>query len=161
MGSSQHLTMELLGKQLGIDWVHIPYKSGPETIMATLRGDVDIAAQSAEWAPFVRDGKLRALAMFTAERYSEFPEVPTLRDLGYDITAPSMIGIAGPKGLDEAKVKKLHDAFHSAMQEQRFKDAVRSTGWQIEYKDTAAFTAYMKQMDEHYENAVSTAGLGK
>lgn len=161
IGSTQHLTMELLGKKLGIDWIHVPYKSGPETIMAAIRGDVDIAAQSAEWAPFVRDGRMRALAMFNAERYAEFPDVPTLMELGYDISAPSMIGFAGPKGMKPEDVKVLHDAFHKAMQDPKFANTVKANGWQVDYKNTADFAKYIKQMDEHYSTAVKTAGLAK
>jgi len=161
VGSSQHLTMELLGKKLGIKWIHVPYKNGPETLLAAMRGDVDFAAQSAEWAPYVRDGRMRVLAMFNGERYAEFPDVPTLEELGYGISAPSMIGFAGPKGMDSAAVKVLHDAFRQAMDDPRFKDAVQASGWQIEYRNSADFADYIRQMAAHYSDAVETAGLGK
>lgn len=161
VGSSQHLTMELLGKQEGIEWIHVPYKSGPEALLAAVQGEVDFAAQSAEWGPFVREGRLRALATFDSTRYSEFPEVPTLLELGYDIVAPSMIGIAGPLGMDGEIVEKLHQAYKSAMTDQRFINAVKQTGWEIEYRGPAEFAEYIKSMDEHYSSVIDVAGLGE
>lgn len=160
VGSSQHLTMELLGKQEGIEWIHVPYKSGPEALLAAVQGEVDFAAQSAEWGPFVRDGRLRALATFDSERYSEFPDVPTLLELGYDIIAPSMIGIAGPVGLDEEVVERLQEAYKRAMSDQRFINAATQNGWEIEYKGPAEFGEYIQEMDKHYSRVVEDAGLG-
>ena len=64
-------------------------------------------------------GKLRLLAVFTADRAKRFPDVPTVREFGFDVVIDSPGGLVGPKGMDPAVVKILADAFRAAAQEPR------------------------------------------
>ncbi|QJY34408.1 tripartite tricarboxylate transporter substrate binding protein [Diaphorobacter sp. JS3050] len=143
IGTPQHLTTERLAQKTGTQWVHAPYKSGPEAITALMRGDVDFMAQTAEWVPYVRDGRLRLLSVFTGERIKGF-DAPTLRELGYDLVAPSILGIAGPARMDAAIVKKLQDAFHKAIQTAEFQSCADQFGLKPDFKDSAAFGAFLK-----------------
>jgi len=143
IGTPQHLTTERLAQKTGTQWVHAPYKSGPEAITALMRGDVDFMAQTAEWVPYVRDGRLRLLSVFTGERIKGF-DAPTLKELGYDLVAPSILGIAGPARMDAAIVKKLQDAFHKAIQTAEFQSCADQFGLKPDFKDSAAFGAFLK-----------------
>ncbi|TMJ27956.1 MAG: tripartite tricarboxylate transporter substrate binding protein, partial [Alphaproteobacteria bacterium] len=67
----------------------------------------------------VQSGKLRLLAVFTANRAKRFPEGPTVKELGIDVVVDSPGGLIGPKGMDPAVVKILADAFRAAAQEPR------------------------------------------
>jgi tripartite-type tricarboxylate transporter receptor subunit TctC len=99
--------------------VHAPYRGTADTLRALLGGEIDFASEASGWAPMVQSGKLRLLAVFTAQRAKRFPEVPTVKELGIDVVVDSLGGLIGPKGMDPAIVKILADAFSAAAQESR------------------------------------------
>lgn len=143
VGTPQHLTSERLSEQLKLDWTHVPYKSGAEAVTALMRGDVDFMAQTAEWAPYVRDGRMRLLAVYTGDRMKGFEEAPTLKELGYDMEAPSIFGVVGPAKLPAPIVKRLQDAFQEAMQTKEFQDCAHNFGLRPDYMDSASFGALL------------------
>ena len=144
VGTPQHLTSERLAQKVNVQWVHAPYKSGQEAVTAVLRGDVDFMAQTAEWVPQLRDGRLRLLAVYTNERMKGF-DAPTLKELGYDLVAPSILGIYGPAKMEAATVKKLQDAFQKATQTPEFQSCSDMFGLKPDFKDSAAFGHYLKE----------------
>lgn len=144
IGTPQHLTMEELGKKTGAQWVHAPYKSGIEASTALLRGDVDIMAQTAEWAPYVRDKSLRLLNVFTEKRMPEFDYAPTLTEAGFDLVAPSLLGLVGPKGMDPAVVAKLDQAFKAAIDSEDFQGCADRFGLMVDYKNSGDFSDHIK-----------------
>ena len=117
IGSTQHLAMERLGMAQGLAWTHAPYRGTADTLRALLGGEIDFASESSGWAPMVQAGKLRLLAVFTAERARRFPDAPTVRELGYDVVVDSPGGLIGPRGMDPAIVKVLADTFRAAAEE--------------------------------------------
>ncbi|QQS13624.1 MAG: tripartite tricarboxylate transporter substrate binding protein [Rhodospirillales bacterium] len=114
IGSTQHLAMERVGMIQGLSWTHAPYRGTADTLRALLGGEIDFASEASGWAPMVRAGQLRLLAVFTASRASRFPDTPTVRDLGIDVAVDSPGGLIGPRGMDPAVVKVLADAFRAA-----------------------------------------------
>ncbi len=155
VGTPQHLTMEALGRSTGAKWIHAPYKSGIEASTALLRGDVDIMAQTAEWAPYVRDKRLRLLNVFTAKRIDEFSYAPTLQEAGFDLVAPSIFGLVGPKGMDPAIVARLDGAFRQAMRTREFKHCAQQFGLMPDYRDSGAFAAHIRQTAESWGPAAA------
>lgn len=150
VGTPQHLTMEVLGKQTGAKWVHAPYKSGIEASTALLRGDVEVMSQTAEWAPYVRDKRLRLITVYTDKRMPEFDYAPTLKEAGFDIVAPSMFGLVGPKGIDAKIVEKLDKAFKSAIDSKEFQNCAQQFGLMVDYKTPKEFSAYIKQTADNW-----------
>ena len=69
-------------------------------------------------------GQARLLVTWGAQRTKNWPNVPTLKEVGIDMVSNSPFGIGGPKGMDPAVVKVLHDAFKKGMEEQSYKDAM-------------------------------------
>ncbi|MCO6415347.1 tripartite tricarboxylate transporter substrate binding protein [Siccirubricoccus sp. KC 17139] len=115
IGTSNHLAMETLQEQAGIELTHVPFRGANEGVTAVLAGQVDMVCDSSAWAPFVESGQMRALSVWTAERASRFPNVPTLKELGHDMEVTSPYGISGPKGMDAGVVRVLHDALKAAL----------------------------------------------
>lgn len=144
IGTPQHLTSVRLAEKVKADWVHAPYKSGPEAITALLRGDVDFMAQTAEWVPYVRDGRLRLVAVYTDERIKGFEDAPTLKELGHELVSPSILGIVGPANMPAATVKTLQDAFQAAMASKEFQNCSANFGLKPDYKDSATFGTFLK-----------------
>jgi len=117
IGSTQHLAMERVGMAQGLSWTHAPYRGTADTLRALLGGEIDFASEASGWAPMVMAGKLRLLAVFTAERAKRFPDAPTVRELDMDVVVDSPGGLIGPRGMDPAVVRVLADAFRAAAQE--------------------------------------------
>lgn len=115
VGGASHLVMAQLMEAERAEWLHVPYRGVAETTTALLSGQVDAIADSSGWAPHVDAGRMRILAIWANERAKRFPDAPTIRELGHDIGGTAPYGLAGPKGLDPAVVKVLHDAFRKAM----------------------------------------------
>lgn len=114
--TTPHLTMEEMSQRLGIEMNHIPYKGMAEIVPAILGGQVMAVADSIGFGPHVVSGKLRLLCTWGETRAKKFPDAPTLKELGVPIVQNSPYGLAGPKGMDPAVVKKLHDVFKKAME---------------------------------------------
>ena len=115
VGTTPHLVMDELMASKGLTYVHVPYKGTAEQMLAVASGQVVIGLNSNGFAPFVDNGKLRLLLTLGAQRTKRWPQVPTLKELGYGIVAMSPYGLAGPSGLPAAVVQTLHDAFKAAL----------------------------------------------
>ena len=115
VATSLHITMERIGTERGLQWVHVPFRGVAENMQALLGGQIHATADSSGWGPLVEEGRLRLLVTWGPERAKRFPAVPTLTELGMDIVSTSPYGIAGPKGMDPAVVRVLDAAFRGAV----------------------------------------------
>ena len=101
-GSTLHIVMESIAADNGIKWIHVPTKGGGEGTPMVLGGHTTASANSSGgWAAQVESGDLRLLATWGDKRMKRFPNVPTLKELGYGIVSTSSFGIGGPKGMDQ------------------------------------------------------------
>jgi tripartite-type tricarboxylate transporter receptor subunit TctC len=115
IGTTPHVVLEELFASRGMSYIHVPYKGTSEQMIAVNSGQVMVGVNSTGFGPFVDNGRLRLLATFGAQRTKRWPQVPTLRDLGFDIVAMSPFGLGGPRGLSASVVSTLHDAFKAAL----------------------------------------------
>jgi len=118
-GTAAHLTAEMFRLGAGIDIVHIPYKGISQGLIDTVAGATQIMIPSPLTAlPQVKAGRLRALAVTTAERSQSLPEVPTMREAGvpgYEFS--SWYGLLGPRALPAPVVSRLNDAVNKSLQQ--------------------------------------------
>lgn len=120
IGTTAHLAMEEILLQHQVRYVHVPYRGTADQMLAVAGGQLMAGVNSTGFAPWVDQGKIRLLAIFSAQRSPRWPDAPTLRELGYPQSVyTSPWGIAAPRGTPEPVVKKLHDAFARAMQSER------------------------------------------
>ena len=139
--TSLHVGMIQLGELLGVQWTHVPYKGGAETTKALLAGDVTCVADASGWAPQVHAGEFRLLNTWGSHRAKPYPDVPTLKELGYDLVSTSPYGLAGPKGMDPAVVATLHDAFKASLSDPSVTRVLDTLGQEVEYLSAADYTA--------------------
>ncbi|MGY3537379.1 tripartite-type tricarboxylate transporter receptor subunit TctC [Bradyrhizobium sp. USDA 4515] len=97
-GTSLHVGMEQIALMAGIKLTQVPFKGGAETNAAVLGQHTMLQADSTGWRPLVDAGKLRLLMVWTGARSPNYPDVPTLKELGYPMVYDSPFGIAGPQG---------------------------------------------------------------
>lgn len=160
-GTPQHLTMERLAQQAGISWKAVPFKGGAASVTALLGGHVDVMAGATEWLPQVKSGEFKLLAILTNKRMEQFPDVPTLIDAGYDISAPSILGIAGPKGIPDSVVEKLSKAIESATQSEALQQIISKLAMQVRYLDQMDFESSVRKTFSTQGEIIRAAGLGK
>jgi tripartite-type tricarboxylate transporter receptor subunit TctC len=159
-GTSLHIAMEQIAKQQGIKWTHIPFKGNSEAMNALLGGHIDAVADSSGWAQLVNAGKLRLLVTWGSARTKNWPNVPTLRDIGIDLVANSPFGIAGPKGMDANVVKVLHDAFKKGLEEPAYAEAMAKLDQELFYLSTDDYRKFALQQIEEARRFIAELGLG-
>ncbi|MDH4289399.1 MAG: tripartite tricarboxylate transporter substrate binding protein [Aquincola sp.] len=115
VGTTPHMLMDQLMSSHGLTFVHVPYRGTAEQMVALAAGHVDVGVNSSGFAPFVDSGRLLLLAVFSEQRSKRWPQVPTARELGFNLAASSPYGLAGPRGMSAPIVRTLHDAFHAAL----------------------------------------------
>ena len=101
----------------GFQPIHIPYKGAAAAMTAALGGHVDMACSGT--TAFVGPGKLRLLAVASDNRLEGYPNVPTLKELGYPIYGQIYYSLWGPKNVPEEIVNKLYEAFEKAFKQNR------------------------------------------
>jgi len=146
--STTHMVMDLIAKEEGIDWTHIPYKGDGAAITALLGGHLEAVAVASGQVPYIRSGKLKLLAIFNDCEFKEFSQVPTLRALGYKFPMLSNMttytGVVGPKGIKPGVMKKLQEAFTKATQDPIFVRVMESLSTPIVYKSGKEFETEVK-----------------
>ena len=159
--TSPHLTTELIAQKLGIELLHVPYKGSADLMQATLGGQLMAAADSTGFAPQVEAGKLRVLNTWGAERLAKFPDAPTLKELGLNLVQNSPFGIGAPKGTPAPVVKRLHDAFKQAMEQESYRTALARYDMVPMYMSTAAYQKFAQETFAREKALVEKLGLAK
>ena len=160
-GSSLHIGMEQIAGKAGIKLTQVPFKGGAETNAAVLGNHTMLQADSTGWRPLVDAGKLRLLMVWTSKRSPNFPNVPTLNELGYDMVYDSSFGIAGPKGMDPKIVAKLHDAFKKALDDPAVITTLAKFDMVPNYKNTEDYKKFVGEVTESERKVINTLGLAK
>ncbi len=141
-GTTPHLAIEEFAAKAGIELTDIPFKGSAEIMQSILGGHIQLMSGTTEFAPHVRAGKLRLLATLGRERNKAFPDVPTVKESGWDTVSESPFGIGGPKNMDPAIVKILHDAFRKTLEDPKVLESLDKFYQPVIYMNTADYTAY-------------------
>jgi tripartite-type tricarboxylate transporter receptor subunit TctC len=160
-GTSLHIGMEQIAAAAGIQLTQVPFKGGAETNAAVLGGHTMLQADSTGWKPLVDAGQLKLLAIWTAERSKNWPDTPTLKELGYPFVFDSPFGVAGPKGMDAAIVAKLHDAFKKAVEDQAVIATLAKYDMVPRYMDTPTYRKFVDEIISSEKAALEKIGLAK
>jgi tripartite-type tricarboxylate transporter receptor subunit TctC len=144
IGTSPHLLIEEVADAAKVQLNHIPFKGNSDQMAALLGGHVMAASDATGWDKFVDAGQMRLLVTFGDQRTKRWPNVPTAKDLGYNVVGNSPYGLVGPKGMDPAVVKVLHDAFKKAMEEAKHQEVLDQLNQQAWYKNSADYAAWAK-----------------
>lgn len=155
------IAMELVARKEGTTLAHVPGKGGGEAAGALLGGHVMVAVESPAWAPLVASGELRLLALLNGSRSQKWPEVPTLAELGYDWDFNAPFGLAGPKGMDPAIVRKLHDAFKKAYDDPKVVELFNRFDFSRLYLSTEDYAKEIPKQFEYERRNLERVGLIK
>ena len=160
-GTSPHLAVEEFAQRAGIQLNHIPFKGNAENMQAILGGHVMAASDATGWAPHVESGRLRLLATYGSKRTRRWPQVPTLDELGFKTVSDSPFGVCGPRGMDPAVVKVLHDAFRKTLDDPAVLASFERYDQTIIYMNTADYTRFAQETFEAERATIDRLGLAK
>lgn len=128
-GSSGHLIGEQFKKQTGIDMTHIPYPGGGPSQTGLIANEVQLVFDTLTALPLIREGKMKALAVTSAERWDGLPDVPTIAEAGFpDAEVLIWIGAFAPKGTPEAITNKLSAAIAEAVHDDNMQTRLKDVG---------------------------------
>ena len=138
----------------------VPFGGGGQSLAAVLGGHTDAQISSGMYE-YVRGGKLRLICQTAGYISKEFPEIPTLKELGYDIETFVFYGIIGPKGLPEQIQKRLEEAFTRAARDPSFAQIVHNAAFTLLYRNAEDFGNQIKEGYKRSEKELKELGLGK
>lgn len=160
IGAPSHFALILVGRKEKIEWKAIPFKGLAPAVPALLGGHImAIAGLAGTHLEQVKAGNMRLLAISGSTRLPDFPDIPTLRDLGYDIDVSFDIGLAGPKGIPALILQKLEDAFAKAARDSRFQTFLKENNMPFTYMNGKQYIQYLKMSYEVKEPLIRELGL--
>jgi tripartite-type tricarboxylate transporter receptor subunit TctC len=154
-----HMAVEVFMQAAGIKLRHLPTTGGGPAMTAVLGGHASLAMLSTgAVTPQVKGGKVRVLANSGAKRLAAFPELPTLKELGYDVEVYLWTGLFTPKDVPAHALKTLREATRQAVQDAEFKAASEKMQMPIAYQDMDEFKAWWEKDTEMLVAAIKRMG---
>jgi tripartite-type tricarboxylate transporter receptor subunit TctC len=160
-GNQTQLLAELFKAKAGIDVVHIPYKSGAEMVTAVLSEQVQMAFPDVSiLIPLIRENKVRALAVTSAQRHPQLPEIPTMVESGIaDFIMTFWSGVVAPAGTPPEIVQKLNAAINEGLKSRQVQDMLAGVGAQPDPGTPADFARFIAAERTKWAGVVKAAGL--
>ncbi|ATW25402.1 Bug family tripartite tricarboxylate transporter substrate binding protein [Candidatus Formimonas warabiya] len=162
VGSSDHVMGIQFARMIGGKIVFVPQTSDGETIVAVLGGHADVGSMSMRSAlGQVEAGRMRILAISSVERAKKLPDVPTLKEIGYNLVSGIPRGVVAPKDIPEDAREVLIEAFKKLLATERWKKYVYDECLVSEEYFGDDFTSYLKRESEMYEPLLREIGFIK
>ncbi len=161
VGSDGHLMGEAIAASLKLAVEHIPYKSTSQALVDVVGGHVPFSTFTlSSTAQFMRDGTLTSIAVTTAERLSDFPDLPTFRELGHpDLEGTTWFSVSGPAGLPKAIVDRLNAEINRIVVLPDVDARLRRDGFQGKPMSPSDFTTFVDAENKRWRAVVERAGL--
>ncbi len=162
VGTSMHLTAEIIKLSAGVDIVHVPYKNGPQVLTEVSSGLIELAVMPVTLAqPFIKDGKVKAYGVTSRQRWPSLPDVPALAETPAlkTVDVDSWYGLLAPAGTDAAIVARLAGALREALKDPGLVEKMGTAGLKPMVIERAEFAALLKRERETLSAAVKAAGI--
>ena len=162
IGSMPQMNLEALNRKVGIDMVHVPYKGAGPASQAVVAGDVGVTISSIPAVQgFIKDGRLRAIAVGSDKRFALLPDVPTMKESGVDgdILVPTYFALAAPAGTSPAIVAKLNAEMRKALADPAVAERFVAAGLVPSGSSPEAMTALVKSDVARFGELVKAIGI--
>ena len=161
LGSTSQYSIAIAANAAGITFKYLPYDGTAKRMNALLGGHIDVGDSNLTQKGKVDAGLLRFLANMSEKRTTGLEDVPTLKELGYDVTYSVNRGIMVPKGTPAAVIAKVNDACAKATKEPEFAQAMLLQGTEVYYLDPKVYADYLKKTDVQTKDISKALGLLK
>jgi tripartite-type tricarboxylate transporter receptor subunit TctC len=157
---ASHIPTALFAKAAGdLKMRHLPTNGGGPAVTAVLGGNVNFFMSPTSIAlSQIKAGKVRPLAVSSAQRVKALPDVPTFKELGYDLEYYFWVGIFAPKGSPEAAIKVLREGLDKAAHSKEFVDTIAGLGQELAYMDQPEFAKFWAADAKRQEDAINSIG---
>jgi tripartite-type tricarboxylate transporter receptor subunit TctC len=159
IGTSPHLNMEELAENAKVELTHVPFKGNADLTQALLGGHVMAQSDASGWDKYVDGGQMRLLVTFGEKRTQRWPTVPTAKELGYGVVSTSPYGLVGPKGMDPAVVKTLHDAFKKAIDDPKHLELLAQLNQDVWYLNSEDYAKWARDTFAKEKRLIEKLGL--
>lgn len=158
-GSSMHVIAEVLSQKANVKFEHIPYKSSTQMVQELLAGQIDFTFQNiAVVMPFVKAGKLRALAVTSDKRFFLDPSIPTVKEAGWPIVWEGGSGLLVPTGTPMAVVNKIAQDVEMTLGKQEVKTALQQNGVEAAPLKTIEFAQSVREISLQWASVIRSSG---
>ena len=159
-GASPHLAAEMFARAAGIDIVHVPFKGMQPALMALVSGEVDLTFADIAVMPLVRSGRLKALAVTTANPSPLVPGVPTLAEAGVaGVDIPSVAGFLAPAGTPRDTVAFVNSSMGKALAAGDLRERLIGLGFEPYQTAPEEFGAFLAAEVRRYAQVIRDAGI--
>ena len=156
---TMHVPMEILMASAGTKMLHVPFSGAGPAIVALLGGNVDaLSTGPSSVMGHIKGGKVRVLATWGDARHPALPDVPTLKELGYDAQFTQWTGLFVPAGTPEPVIAKLREAARAAAADPTFRAALAKVETPIQYLDQPQFQTFYQSESTKFADAVNKIG---
>jgi tripartite-type tricarboxylate transporter receptor subunit TctC len=157
---TMHVPMEMLASSAGVKMLHVPFTGAGPAVVALLGGQVQaLSTGPSSVMGHIKGGKVRVLATWGEARHPALPDVPTLKELGYDAQFSQWTGLFVPAGTPEPAIAKLREAARAAVDDATFKAALAKVETPVQYLDQPQFRAFWD--DDAHKLADVVKKIGK
>lgn len=154
-----HVAMEIFAHAAGIKMFHIPYQGGGPAVAALLAGQIDaLASGPAPAIGQIKAGKMRALAVWGDKRLAAMPDVPSMKELGYDATFYIWSGLFAPVAVPNSVMTALREAVKRTVEDAEFREAMEKVETPIAYLDAPEFKGFLERDAARLKVAVERIG---
>lgn len=162
LGNTSHLFVEEVAAKERLKWTPVPFRGTTDCIQALLGGQIVFTVDTiAGTSALIKSGKLRILAVATDARLPSWPHIPTMRELGSEISVSNLWGVAGPKGLDPQVAASLEAAFKFAMEQPSVINLLRGVEQKPLFTDAKAFKAFAEKSVKEQKEVLTKYGFAK
>ncbi|WP_370641730.1 tripartite tricarboxylate transporter substrate binding protein [Cupriavidus sp. MP-37] len=160
-GQSVHLSGELFRKRTGTDLIHVPYKGAAPAVADLVAGQVTMMVDNLPSSlPHIRSGKLRALAVTSASRVPELPDVPTMQEAGVnDFQVTAWFGLVAPAGTPRAVIERLQKTVAGILDEPEVRARLAELGGMPGGDTPAHFSSFIQSERERWARVVKDTGI--
>jgi tripartite-type tricarboxylate transporter receptor subunit TctC len=157
---ASHIPTVIFAKSAGnLQMRHLPTNGGGPAVTAVLGGNVSFFMSPTSIAlPHIRAGKVHALAVSSGKRVKALADVPTFRELGYDLEYYFWVGMFAPKGTPAPIINTLRDGFNKAAHSKQFLDTLENLGQELAYMDQPEFAQFWAADAKRQEDAINAIG---
>jgi tripartite-type tricarboxylate transporter receptor subunit TctC len=156
---TMHVPMEMLSQSAGVKMLHVPFTGAGPAIVALLGGQVEaLSTGPSTVIGHAKAGKVRILATWGESRHPALPDVPTLKELGYDATYSQWTGLFVPAGTPDAVIARLREGARFAADDPTFRSALAKVETPIQYQDQPQFRTFWDADVNKMTDVVKTIG---
>jgi len=162
VGTSMHVTVELIKQRAAIDVMHVPYRSGPQVLTELSSGLLDLAVMPITLAqPFIKDGKVKAFGVTSKQRWPSLPDTPALAEVPAfkDLDVASWYGLFAPAQTDPAIIDRLSRELAAAIADPELRRRMEDAGLKPTSQNAPQFAETLKKEREALAAVISAAGI--